>query len=238
MLKNKKILFIIFLILAFIIAVFFLYQKNNQLNLPKSNLFKVTDDAGKVLLQENTDLTSEARQLYENRAKEAEANIAKGGNIDFMATNYNNLGMYQTYLGKYKEAYGSYFKVLEMNNTVRVSWLGLGDLLIKMKAYISAANAYDRAMNLNPYDPLVYSKIANLHKITGKADKVKQIYENGLKQTESSSILLDEYANWLVEIKDYKQAIEILQKQKAKQPANSAAIDRKIEQVKKEGEIK
>lgn len=238
MLKNKKLFFIVFVILAAIIIGFWVYQRSNKIDLPESSVFRVTDKKSEVVLQENPDLTPEARKLYEDRAKESKDNIAKGGNIDFLATNYNNLGMYQTYLGKYKEAYGAYIKVLEMEKTVRVSWLGLGDLLVKMKAYKSAENAYDKAMALNPYDPIIYSKQANMYKILNKNDMVKQSYENGIKQIESNAVLLDEYSAWLASTKDYQGAISLLEQQKVKQPANSKAIDRKIEQIKKEAGIK
>lgn len=214
------------------------YWQNKGKEKPAGNIiFKILDDENSLVNFEYVELSQEASNQFEQKLKEAEENLAKGGGNEFMMVNYNNAALYKSYLGDYRAAYGYYLESLNLFKDLRITWLALGDLLIKMKAYQSAEAAYRKAVRLNPYDSLNYIKLADLYKITGQIEKISATFKDGLESTaknvEGNTLLLTEYAKWLVEIKSYDQAILLYEQLKEKQPGNADSLDKAIEKLKK-----
>ena len=161
--------------------------------------------------------------------------MAASEDNDQLLADYN-LGMYQTYLGNYKEAYNSYLESLKIESQARVAWQNFGDVLLKMRAFKSAEMAYKKAVELNKYIPESYVKLANYYKIVGDINNVEATYklaiENINKSMESDVLVLDAYAEWLGTQQRYDEAIKIYQELIVKQPGNKEAIERKINNLK------
>lgn len=199
--------------------------------------FSLLDDSDKIIFNNSPELYPTAKAQYEKNLKVAQDNIAKGGDDDFMVTNYNNAALYNNLLGDYKTALEIYQKSLSVDYNLRITWMGLGDLLVNMRAYKSAEVAYQKVIDLNPYDSLSYVKMINLYKTSGEPEKAASVFEQGLKETEKNvegnTVLLDAYAEWLKETEKYTEAISVYEDLKNKQPNNKDAIDRKIANIKK-----
>ncbi len=243
---TKKLIIILIIFFAILVGSFYYWQnfknQDESEELTENKVFILLDDENNIILEEAVDIYPEARLQYEQKLKEIESNLDKGGDDDFLIANYSNFALYNNYLGNYKIAYDAYIKSLTINSKLRITWLSFGDLLVDMKAYKSADAAYNKAIELNRYDALNYIKLVNIFKILDDREKVEEIYKNGLEMTEKNisggeTLLLDDYAEWLVKIKSYDEAILIYEKLKEKQPQNKEAIDKKINNIKKKQEV-
>lgn len=238
---KYKLIIIITVVIAILFSLSFgslFYFKIRSGNLSKSDVFTLLDK--KVILTEDKELTPETRKLYEDRANEAQANLAKrglpapAGDKDFFVANYGNLALYKSYLGEYSQSYELYLKTLELESKSRVIWMAFGDLLVRMKAYLSAEAAYKKALALNQYEPEGYIKLADLYRLTGAPEsKIEEVYKKGLENIVDNTLLLSEYAKRLSENGDNNRAIEIYEKLKELQPQNREALDREINKLKK-----
>jgi tetratricopeptide (TPR) repeat protein len=106
-----------------------------------------------------------------------------------------------------------------------------------MKAFKSAEITYKKAIELNKYIPESYNKLADYYKAVGDGAKVEATYKLGIEtikeSMESDTLVLDAYAEWLAGEKRYDEAIKIYEQLIVKQPGNKAAIERKIEGLRK-----
>ncbi len=226
-------IFVIVLVLGAGVGVYFYKQKNNEPVLEASLNFEFQDDENEVILNEEMEITPEMKQIYEDRIKDAEANILLGGDDDFQMTNYSNLALNKKYLGEYEASFNAYLKALELDPRFRTGWLALVDLLIDMEAYETAQSAMDKAMDVNKYESINYIKQANLYKVTSKPkEDVYATYDAGIEITGGTTMLYDAYAEYAKRNKDYEKAILMYEKVKKAEPLNTEAIDRKIEKIK------
>ncbi len=245
--KAKKIVITaiagILILAAFFI--FFYFNKGNDNSgkskpvTEKTAVFTLLDNQKGLIWEKETGLTAEVKNFYLEKVKNIKNKIANEKKESELVVLYNNLALYESYLGEYRESYGSYLKALALKNDYRVVWLSFGDLLVKMKAFASAEAAYEKAISLNKYIGLNYIKLANLYKTENAKDydKIEQAYKRGIENTgqalnEDNGSLLREYAVWLGEVGKNKQAIKIYEKLKEKQPQNKEAIDREINKLK------
>lgn len=243
--KSKKIIIIAgALILVVVFALFYLNKAdNNSVNEPvmsKNAVFTLLDAKEGLIWNKEADLAPEAKNFYLAKIKNIKSKISNEKKESELVVLYNNLALYESYLGEYRASYESYLKTLKLKNDYRVVWLSLGDLLAKMKAFKSAEAAYEKAISLNKYITLNYIKLADLYKKENSKnyDKIEGAYKRGIANTEQAlneenGNLLKEYAVWLGDIGRNKQAIEIYEKLKEKQPQNQQAIDREINKLKK-----
>ncbi|MDO8592351.1 MAG: hypothetical protein Q7R92_01090 [bacterium] len=229
---------IIIAILAIIIAAggYWYVRKNNgqdQKKIAFSTGFTLLDDEKNLVWSETVELSPEARARFESKVKEIKADLAAAKEKDQLLADYNNLAIYQKYLGNYREAYGAYLESLKLESRARVAWQNFADVLLNMKAYKSAEMAYKKAIELNQYIPESYNKLADYYKAVGDGKNVEATYKLALEtikqSTESDTLVLDAYAEWLAEQKRYNEAIKIYEQLMVKQPNNKAAIQRKIE---------
>jgi len=241
--KKYKILIIAGVVII-IAAGGFWYEKVRSQNQPNqivtsNEVFKLLDNSDNLVYSENLKLYPEAEAQYKQKLQEISALIAKGGDNDSMVANYNNYGVYNRYLGNYRESYSAFLSSLKLNGKWIITWLDLGDVLVKMKAYKSAEFAYNQAVELNPYDALNYVKLADLYNITGDMEKLAANFKVGLENTKKNADqaqnigLLHEYVDYLTKIKSYDQAILMLEKLKTLEPANSKALYNSINNINK-----
>ena len=215
---------------------------NNTIDKDKDKIafntgFIMLDDEKGLTWNEAVELSPEARVQFENKIKEIQADLAVAKEKEQLLADYNNLAIYQKYLGNYREAYNAYLESLKLESQARVAWQNFADVLLKMKAYKSAEMAYLKAIELNKYIPESYVKLANYYKVVGDIKSVEATYKTAIeiiKQSmESDTLVLDAYAEWLAAQKRYDEAIKIYQELIVKQPGNKEAILRKIEGLKK-----
>jgi len=246
MLKKYKIIIIACLVLVIAAAGvgFWYFNKNNsggdnkqQDKITFTTGFTLLDDEKSLVNSEQVKLDPDARAQFEKKVEEYKADLIAAADKDVKLADYNNLAIYEKYLGNYRESYNAYLQSLNLESQTRVSWQNFADVLLKMKALKSAEMAYKKAVELNKYIPESYVKLADYYKAVGDSAQVEATYKLGLetiKQSmESDTLVLDAYAQWLVLQKKYEQAIKIYEELMVKQPNNKAAIERKIESLKK-----
>jgi len=234
--KNSKIILIIAII---VVAAGIFYYFNNHKKPQQGEEFKIIDNQADIIWSENLNLPADARQNYEQRIADIENQLKTATIVDDLVAHYNNLGLFNGYLGNYRVAYDYYLQSLEVAPEFRRSWLALGDLFFKMKAYQSAEAAYQKANAIFNYDDLGYRKLAELYTQIYPTDmaKIRQVYKEGLEivrnNTSNDIPLMKHYAKWMESIGDKEGAISIYEELKEKEPDNLAAYDRQIEQLKK-----
>jgi len=212
-------------------------KNNRQDKIAFETGFTMLDDEKNLVWSEAVHLGDEARAQFENKVKEIKADLAAAKEQERLLADYNNLAIYQKYLGNYREAYNAYLESIKLESQARVAWQNFADVLLKMKAYKSAEMAYKKSVELNKYIPESYVKLADYYQAIGDDTQVEATYKLGLetiKQSlESDTLVLTAYAEWLVGQKRYAEAIKLYEELIIKQPANKAAIERKIEGMKK-----
>lgn len=239
---SKKYKIIIISCLVLIIAAGAWYVKENMgKNKDKEKIafstgFVMLDDEKNLVWTETVQLSPEARAQFEKKITEAKADLAIQTVKDDRLTDFNNLALYQKYLGNYRESYDAYLESLKLENRARVVWQNFADVLLKIKAYKSAEMAYKKAVELNQYIPESYIKLADYYKSMNDDGQVEATYKLAIEtikgSMESDTLVLSDYADWLAGKKSYDEAIKIYEELIIKQPANKAAIERKIEKLK------
>lgn len=239
--KNYKNIIITVLVLIIATGVVWYFNKNsgddNMEEVAFNTGFVLLDDEKSLAWNEVVQLGAEARAQFEKKVEEIKADLTKVLEKDQRLADYNNLAIYENYLGNYREAYGAYLESLRLESRARITWQNFADVLLKMKAYKSAEMAYKKSVELNKYIPESYVKLADYYKAVGDGAKVEATYKLGIaaikESMESDTLVLGAYAEWLVAQKRYAEAIKFYEELIVKQPANKAAIERKIENVKK-----
>jgi len=243
MFQKYKVLIIagLVLIIAIIAGGGFWYFNKNTNNNEKDKTafntgFTLLDDEKSLSWSEVVQLDPEVRAQFEQKVTEIKADLAIAKEKDQLLADYNNLGMYQKFLGNYREAYDAYLESLKIESLARVAWQNLADVLLKVKAFKSAEMAYKKAVELNKYIPESYVKLANYYKAVGDNNNVEATYKLAIEtikeSMESDTLVLDAYAEWLTMQKRYDEAIKIYEELIVKQPDNKAALERIIENVK------
>lgn len=236
MTQKYKILIIACLILIIAAGGFWYFRNADDSEKDKlafTTGFVLLDDEKSLVWSEDIQLSAEARTRFEDKVKEIQSNLAKGGDEETMISNYNNLAIYENYLGDYRAAYDAYLESLKLEDRTRITWQNFADVLLKIKAYKSAEDAYKKSIDINKYIPESYVKLADYYKVVGDDKKVEETYklaiENIKDTSESNALILSDYADWLAGQKRYDEAIKIYEELIVKQPSNKAAIQRKIE---------
>lgn len=230
-------------LIIIIAASGFWYVKNNSgKNKDKEKMafntgFIMLDGEKGLVWAEAVKLSDEARAQFEKKVAEVKADLATAREKEQRLADYNNLAIYEKYLGNYREAYDAYLESLKLESQARVAWQNFADVLLKIKAYKSAEMAYKKAVELNKYIPESYIKLADYYqtmKDDGQAEATYKLAIETIKQSlESDTLVLSDYADWLAGKKRDDEAIKIYEQLIIKQPANKAAIERKIENLKK-----
>lgn len=244
MIKKYKSLIIIGSILIIAAGGWWYFNKNsgNSNNKQKEKIsfttgFILLDDEKGLTWSEKVELTAEARAQFEKKVAEIKAGLAVKTLKEDRLADFNNLAIYQKYLGNYRASYNAYLESLKLENRARVAWQNFADVLLKMKAYKSSEMAYKKAIELNQYIPESYVKLADYYKDMGNGEKVEATYKlaiETIKQSiESDVLVLGAYADWLADNKRYEEAIKLYQELIIKQPENREAIERRIEEVRK-----
>lgn len=241
--SKKNIIYIIIALSLIIAAGLWYWNKNTAQDNKKQQQtafetgFVLLDDEKGLAWTEAVQLAPEARSRFESEIIKIKADLAVQTSKDDRLADYNNLAIYEKYLGNYKEAYDAYLESIKLENRARVAWQNFADVLFKIKAYKSAEMAYKRAIDLNKYIPESYNKLADFYQARGEAEKAEETYKlaiETIKQSfESDTLVLGAYADWLEGQKRYDDAIKILRDLLAKQPENKEAIERRIEELRK-----
>jgi len=214
-------------------------EKNNEQEKDKiafNTGFVLLDNESGLIWSEVVELDPEVRAQFQNKVTEMKADLAIAKEKEQILADYNNLAMYQKYLGNYRESYKAYLESLKIESQARVAWQNFADVLLKVKAVKSAEMAYKKAVELNKYIPESYIKLADYYKTVGDNNNVEATYKlaiETIKQSmESDTLVLNAYAEWLGGQKRYEEAIKVYEELIVKQPDNKEAIERKIDNLK------
>ncbi|HNV97044.1 MAG TPA: hypothetical protein PKL13_01875 [bacterium] len=232
---KKKLLFIIFIVVFLGGTGFFVYKNFVSKNHVDSTQFQLSkrdngiiwnQDIAELNLQESA--IPEWRNRIEKLSKEVEI---LESDVEKRAY-YDDLGIYHSYLGEYRKSYDYYIKSLDISPVYRITWMQLGDLLVKMRAYYSAEIAYLKGNEINPYVDMNYQQLAELYDKMGDMQKAIAIYDQGIKiigdSGNSIESLLKLKARYLEDKKMYSDAIktyeELLKKTEDKEGVNNKIL--------------
>ena len=210
--KNKQWFIWLSIILVIVGVIFWLTSDQGGNKLPQSSYFKIIDDPKNVLYKQDVSelsVTPEAITAWEQKLKELEAAAPNIGDELERKRYYNDIGIYLGNLGRYQEAYGYYMKSLDISYIDRVTWLQLGDLLVKMKAYQSAEAAYLKGNEINPYEQLNYIKLADLYILMQKSESdIIDMYDQGIAKIDKPSLIFQAKAYYNEKNKNYAEALK------------------------------
>lgn len=125
---------------------------------------------------------------------------------------YMDLGNLARQLGKASQAIAYYKKAWATIPTNATPWLNIGNIYIELGNYQQAEKAFLIGKEINPTYYFTYFNLAKLYKdyLKEKSDQVRNVYLEGLKNTNNDYQLLQPFADYLVAIKNYSEALEYL----------------------------
>jgi len=199
--KNKKLLLILLCGLTVIIVLIFLF---------KFDLLEkiATNNEPEYFLQIN--LTPEQRQELQDRVNK---NLEM---LQLFPKNYEvfvDLGNIERELGNASKAIEYFTKAWEIIPTNSTPWLNIGNIYIRLGLYEKAEEAFLKAINTNGGYYLTYYNLAKLYNnfLTTKSGEVRGVYLEGLKNTNNDYQLLHYFTEYLIETKNYTEALQYLQ---------------------------
>ena len=133
----------------------------------------------------------------------------------------------------YQKAIKIYEKAIEISQgKAWVPYLNLGNVSRAVKDYSQAETAYRKALELSPGEGMLWSTLAEFYRYDLKKipEEVKNVYKEGLKVVVINANLLQEYADYLRDIGQLKEALEIFQQLYEKYP--TAYLKEEIERIK------
>lgn len=233
--KKIKLLLIIVIVLLLAFAGFFVYKNVVNKNISSSTQFQLSKQDKNVIWSQNIselNLQESAIPEWRARIEKLSKEIETVENDVDKRAYYDDLGIYHSYLGEYKESYDYYMKSLDVSPVYRITWMQLGDLLVKMRAYYSAEAAYFKGNEINPYIDYNYQQLAELYDKMGDTQKAIAIYDQGIKiigeSGNSIESLLKLKARYLEDKKMYSDAIkayeELLKNTEDKDSVNSKIL--------------
>lgn len=232
--KKYKILIIIF-VLIIAVGVWYFSKNigdNGEKEITFATGFTLLDDEESLVLSEQVNLDPQTRAAFEKKVEEIKTDLIIAEDRDQRLADFNNLAIYEKYLGNYSESYDAYLESLKIENLARVTWQNFADVLLEMQALKSAEMAYLKSVELNKYIPESYVKLANYYKTVRDDEKVEATYKLAIEtikvSSESDTLVLNAYADWLAKQKRNNEAIEIYEQLIVKQPSNKASLERKI----------
>ncbi len=201
---NKKSYFSFAAILFFLIATFFGVK---VLSVPSSDHFSMTNGEKIENFPSIVSSADKSKILAEIEVIPTYENVEEYQKLLAIAQNY-------IFLGEGKRAYKTLVEAIELKPEKSTAFNMLGNLLVSMKKYKSARNAFEIAVKK---EPGIYTNHAALAAFlrdyfSYEKDAIALAYKDGLSATEGHLNLLKDNAAWLEEIKDIKGAIELWQK--------------------------
>jgi tetratricopeptide (TPR) repeat protein len=201
-LNNKKSLFFVIgviILIVLVVGIFLLIQfkiiKLGQQN--KEYFLEVT-------------LTPEQHQeLLDRESKNFEMLKLFPKNYEV----YMDLGNIERELGNASKAIEYFEKAWEIIPTNSTPWLNIGNIYIRLGFYEKAEEAFLKAIDTNNSYYLTYYNLAKLYNdfLTAKSEKVRGVYLEGLKNTNNDYQLLYHFTEYLIETKNYSEALQYLQ---------------------------
>lgn len=163
-------------------------------------------------------LTPEAKKVLEDRiASNMEMLKLFPKNYEV----YMDLGNIERELGEASKAIEYFTNAWEIIPTNSTPWINIGNIYIRLGLYEKAEEAFLKAVNTNSAYYLTYYNLAKLYKdyLTDKADQVKSVFLEGLKNTQNDYQLLQYFTDYLIESNNYSEALLYLQVLQEKVPA-------------------
>ncbi|MCX6785493.1 MAG: hypothetical protein NTZ18_01410 [Candidatus Komeilibacteria bacterium] len=148
--------------------------------------------------------------------------------------NFMDLGNLEEQIGNAGQAIDYYHQAWETIPANSTPWLNIGNIYIKLGLHAKAEQAFFEAKKANPAYYFVYFNIAKLYEdyLPAKADQIRTVYLEGLKNTSNDYQLLQPFTDYLIAIKNYSEALEYLNVLFQKIPAeNKQDVLNRIKEV-------
>jgi tetratricopeptide (TPR) repeat protein len=129
-----------------------------------------------------------------------------------------------------EEVIRSYKTSIELNKLDSYCWADLGRFLGYMTEnynramFSEAEKAYQKAIGLDPYNPLFYNDLANLYAQLGKDERALEFYQKGYELYPQSSTINVNLAVYYMGRKDFHSARIHLEKVLEIEPENKKAL--------------
>lgn len=154
-------------------------------------------------------LPAEVRQDYEKRIAD---NLES---LKLFPKNYNvllDIGNLERELGNASTAIDYFIKAAEAIPANSIPWLNIGNIYVQLGLYRQAENSFLKALDLDRSYVYNYTNLTDLYKnyLKDKSNQIKGLYLEGLKYSNNDPQLLYFYAEYLIEIKNYTEALEYL----------------------------
>lgn len=100
----------------------------------------------------------------------------------------------------------------ELSPEVEEVYASMGKKLMKSGDLYGAAEAFHRALAINPDNKKALKRLARVHRNLGHTEEALSLYEELIKRHGDSEKILIEYSDYLVELGRPEEALEILEK--------------------------
>lgn len=217
---NKKILIIIGAILVALGVGGYLYSLRNDL--PKE-----------AILIKDPQLTDKEKQGFRDKIVELEKEVNDPSKND--GERYKarvQIGLQYFILGEYKNARDQYLLATKMMPDIATAWGELYVVENSMLAYDQANEHIKKALTINSANPQYwrwYLELTGPLKVSD--DKIRQTYQEALKQTDNSTDILGLYAGFLEKQNDLVGAVAQWKRAIEKNPAGAAQYQAEIARI-------
>ena len=168
--------------------------------------FKGTSESGRLILAESE--LAIKRRDYDFAI--AQLRTIPSDNTYYTRSKIRLAKIYLEYKKNRKQYILQFQDLAYGNNTVH-TYLLLGEAYMQIQEPEEAIKAYEAALQLNPDDPQLSSKIGRALITTHDYARAVKYYENAAKNDPSKVYLLHELAELYLSLKNYDQAIRVLE---------------------------
>ena len=208
---RKKILLVLMALagLVILVAGIFLYQDK-------------PDAAGQDIVV-NPNIAPDYRRELEEELAEKKQKLAENPNeIDTLL----DIGILEQRVGRLSLAERSFKQALKINNKDYLIYMYLGILYEEMDRLDDAESALRASTQLDPRDERPFQALITLYKMhyPGKADELDNIFRAASDYTKNP-LIWGEYAQFLEDRRDYRQAWLYWQEVLAAKPENAKAAE-------------
>ncbi len=119
----------------------------------------------------------------------------------------NNLGSAFAKLGEPEKAEASFRRALSLDPDHIETTFNLGTLLSTQQRYHEAISLFQRAIDTRPDSSTLHLGLARTHRAVGSTERARSHYQQASNMAPTRGDVLTEYGQYLMELKQYAQAV-------------------------------
>ena len=128
----------------------------------------------------------------------------------------------------YNKAIKVYQKAIEVSSgKAWIPYLNLGNTMKKIGDFTGAEKSYRETLNIAPGEGMLWINLVEFYRFDLKknSEEIKQVYKDGLKRVVVNADLLRDFAGYLRDIGEIKDALDIYKQLLEKYPENKGIQD-------------